>query len=218
MVYEINSRNAFVNMTHLANLLSRLYMRPQMKRLGIAALCLVILAGCARLEISREGLYPFRAEFLAEGTVRGEKTAVSGALVLHSAESGVIQAYGPGGLGTYAVDILPEALIIRDMWGRQADEVDLPVPGAAGLVAGDMPDQAYLYREETSGGTRLVYPWGILVVDEKVLPREVHVPSGPGLDISFSPQGRDVILDVVHGPDTLQVRFTIIEGGRWAAP
>jgi len=202
-------------MALLAILSSTLYMRPQMKRCVWVALSLFLLAGCAHLEVPRQEIYPFRAEFTASGKVQGEDLALRGAVLLTSPESGVIQTYGPGGVAAGTIDISDSRLLVRDMWGRPGRVVELPLRGIVGLAAGDMPRSAYLYRARTEGGTKVVYPWGLLFVDEAVLPRRLHVPGDKDLDVEFTPSGRNVTLHVQYGVDHLWISFLVSQGGRW---
>jgi hypothetical protein len=190
-------------------------MRPQMKRSVWVVLSMVLLSGCAHLEVPRGGLYPFRAEFAAHGKVRGADLSVNGAIVLASAAEGTIQVYGPGGMATGTIDITPEGLVARDMWGRVTDVIDVPLQGIVGLVAGDVPPQAYLYRCRIEGGTKVVYHWGSLCIDDAFLPSEVHVPGEKDLHIDFKPSGGRIGLEVHYGPDTLWISLDVIQGGRW---
>lgn len=179
------------------------------------ALYVMLVAGCAHLEVDREDIYPFRAEFTARGTVRGSELNLSGAILLTSTESGTIQTYGPGGMATGAIDITAEGLVIRDMWGRETGTVDLPLSGIVGLVAGDIPRGAYVYKEKTVNGVKVVYPWGSLYIDEAVLPREIHVSGDRPLEVGFAPLDRKVELTVTYGEDVLWITLLVSQGGRW---
>jgi hypothetical protein len=141
-----------------------------------------------------------------------------GAILLTSAEAGAVQTYGPGGMATGTVEISPDRLIMQDMWGRPVGGFDLPVSGLPGLLAGDVPTQAYLRRVRMDAGTRVVYPWGELCVDEAVLPRELRIPAEPPLYVRFEPAEQDLRVEVRRGTDVLWIVFTVIQGGRWASP
>lgn len=186
-----------------------------MKRCVWVALSLFLFAGCAHLEVPRQEIYPFRAEFTARGKVQDTDLNMHGAILLTSAESGTIQTYGPGGVATGTIDITADGLVIRDMWGREKDAVELPLHGIIGLVAGDIPHGAYLYKVRTEGGMKVVYPWGLLYIDEAVLPREIHVSGEKSLDVGFTPSGRNIALEVSYGEDTLWISLLVSQGGRW---
>ena len=186
-----------------------------MKRCVWVALSLFLFAGCAHLEVPRQGIYPFRAEFTASGNVQGSDLAMSGAILLTSPENGVIQVYGPGGMAAGTIDITAQRLVMKDIWGRAGDAVELPLSGIFGLVAGDMPPSAYLYKARTDGGMKVVYPWGQLYLDEAVLPREIHVSGEKTLSVEFTPSGRNITLHVSYGMDTLWISFLVSQGGRW---
>lgn len=181
-------------------------------------LSVVLCSGCAHLEVPRQDLYPFRAEFSARGTVEGEDVSMHGAVILTSAEAGAVQTYGPGGMATGTLEITPDRLIMQDMWGRPAGGFDIPVSGLVGLLAGDVPTQAYLGRERMGDGTRVVYPWGVLCVDEAVLPRELRIPAETPLHVRFEPGAEDLRVEVRRGTDVLWIVFTVIQGGRWTSP
>lgn len=186
-----------------------------MKSFVWVTLCLVLLVGCAHLEGPGGEIYPFRAEFTARGTVQSSELSLQGAILLTSAETGIIQTYGPGGLATGTIDIAPGRLVIKDMWGRSTDTVELPLHGIIGLMAGDLPHSAYLYKMKAEGGMKVVYPWGSLFIDEEVLPREVHVSGEKPLDVVMTPSGRSIDLVVNYGPDTLWISLLVIQGGGW---
>jgi len=78
-----------------------------------------------------------------------------------------------------------------------------------------MPRSTYLYKAMTEGGTKVVYPWGLLFVDEAVLPRRLHVPGDKDLDVEFTPTGRNVTLHVQYGVDHLWISLLVSQGGRW---
>ncbi|HOS97154.1 MAG TPA: hypothetical protein PLU54_05815 [Deltaproteobacteria bacterium] len=189
-----------------------------MKHAVWVLLGVVLCAGCAHLEVPRQDLYPFRAEFSAHGTVEGGDVSMRGAIILTSADAGAIQTYGPGGMATVTLEITPDRITMQDMWGRPAGSFDLPLSGLAGLVAGDVPTQAYLARERMGTGTRLVYPWGELCVDEALLPRELRIPAEPPLHVRFEPEAEDLHVEVRRGTDVLWIVFRVIRGGRWTDP
>jgi hypothetical protein len=205
-------------MALLAILPPTLYMRPQMKHAVWVLVSVVLCAGCAHLEVPRQDLYPFRAEFSAHGTVGGGDVSMQGAIILTSAEAGAVQTYGPGGMATGTLEIAPDRLIMQDMWGRPAGDMDLPVRGLPGLLAGDVPTQAYFARERMGTGSRVVYPWGELCVDEAVMPRELRIPSEPPLHVRFEPGAQELRVEVRRGTDVLRIVFKVIQGGRWSSP
>ena len=188
-----------------------------MKRAMLYFFCLLPLMGCAHVEVPRKDIYPFRAEFVAQGSFQGKEMDVTGAIYLASAESGVIQTYLPGGMASYTIDIHPDALVIKDIWGMELDRVALPIKGVTGLVAGDMPLQRYLYKEETPGEIKVTYTWGMLWIDHAFLPAKVRVPGEPALDLLFKPSDGNVTMEVNYGKDVIRVLFMIRQGGRWKA-
>jgi hypothetical protein len=185
-----------------------------MKRVLIL-FCMLLLSGCAHLEIPAGNTYPYRAEFQGSGMVNGMELNVSGALYLSSMEAGTMEVYGPGGLAVYVIDVQGDTLILKDMWGNKVDEISLPLSDMAGLFAGDVPRGAYLYREQVQEGMKVTYHWGRLFIDGKMLPREVHINSDPPIDVKFTPAGKDINLTVDHGQDSIIIKLFIRQGGRW---
>jgi len=180
--------------------------------------CMLIVSGCAHLEVPTEGAYPYRAEFVARGGIKGRSMDTAGAVYLTSSGTGVIQTYLGGGMPSHSIEILSDKLIIRDMWGREMDALELPVKGVAGLIAGDVPSQRYLYSCSIPGGTKVVYLWGTLHVDSSTLPMEVHVSGSVPLDLFFKPAGKNVTMEVRYGGDAVTVMLKILQGGRWTTP
>jgi len=178
---------------------------------------IILLAGCAYMEVPVQNVYPFRAEFVAQGNIQGKDMSVSGAIYLTSSKTGIIQTYLPGGMPSNTIDIQEDKLIIKDIWGREMDMIKLPVSGVSGLIAGDMPSQRYLYKQKIPGGMKVVYTWGVLMVNEATLPTEVHVPSAVALDLFFKPAGNNVTMEVSYGTDAITILFRVKQGGRWAS-
>lgn len=189
-----------------------------MRHFVLVALSLVLLTGCAHLEVPSQEAYPFRAEFTAHGTVKGAGLNMQGAILLTSAESGVIQTYGPGGVATGSIGITADSLVVRDLWGRETDAMDLPLRGVIGLVAGDLPRGAYLYKISTGCGLKVVYHWGSISTTDDLLPRGLHVSGDKELDVDFIPKGRDIDLVVRYGSDTVWISLLVSQGGRWFSP
>ena len=192
-------------------------MRPQMKLSAHILACMVLLAGCAQMEVPAQMIYPFRAEFVAQGNIQGKNINVNGAIYLTSGKTGIIQTYLPGGMPSNTIDIQEDRLVIKDIWGRELDMINLPVSGVSGLIAGDMPSQRYLYKQKIPGGMNVVYPWGVLRVNDATLPAELHVPSAVALDLFFKPAGKNVTMEVNYGSDAMTILFTVKQGGRWAS-
>jgi hypothetical protein len=178
-------------------------------------LCMLWLSGCAHLEIPAGNTYPFRAEFQGSGMINGMELNVSGALYLSSMRTGTIEVYGPGGLAAYVMDVQGDTLVLKDMWGNKLDEISLPLSDMAGMIAGDVPRGAYLYREKTPEGMKVTYHWGGLQVDGKTLPREVHINSDPPVEARFNPAGKEVNVRVNHGRDSIIIQLLVRQGGRW---
>lgn len=179
--------------------------------------CMVLLAGCAQMEVPAQMIYPFRAEFVAQGNIQGKDMNVNGAIYLTSSNTGIIQTYLPGGMPSNTIDIHEDRLVIKDIWGREMDMIKLPVSGVSGLIAGDMPSQRYLYKQKIPGGMKVVYTWGVLRVNEATLPTELHVPSAMALDLFFKPAGKNVTMEVNYGTDVVTILFLVKQGGRWAS-
>jgi hypothetical protein len=189
-----------------------------MKHAILLSLCIImLLEGCAHLEVPTKDVYPFRAEFIAQGDFQGKDMNMTGAVYLTSGWAGIIQTYLPGGLASYTIDILSDRLVIKDMWGTQMDMIKLPISGIAGLIAGDMPPQRYLYKEKTPRGIKVVYTWGVLHINDVFLPTEIHIQSNPAVDILFKPAGRNVTMDVNYGTDAIKILFIVKQGGRWVS-
>jgi hypothetical protein len=192
-------------------------MRPQMKISVHILACMILLAGCAHMEVPAQKVYPFRAEFVAQGNIQGKDMRVSGAIYLTSGKTGIIQTYLPGGMPSNTIDIQEDKLVIKDIWGREMVMIKLPVSGVSGLIAGDMPSQMYLYKQKIPGGMKVVYTWGVLMVNDATLPTEVHVPSAVALDLFFKPAGKNVTMEVNYGRDVISILFMVKQGGRWAS-
>jgi hypothetical protein len=207
--------SSFVNTANLAFINPNLYMSPHMKPVVIVTSCMLLLAGCAHLEVLSQNIYPFCAEFDGAGMIDGSDVRIAGALLLNSPGSGIVQVYGPGGMASYTIDINGTSLILKDMWGKKTDTISLPMSDMVGLLAGDVPRGAYLYKEKTTEGMKVIYPWGVLGIDAGTLPIEVHVKSDPPLDLIFNPKGKIVMLEVSHGLDILRLTLIVKQGGRW---
>ena len=192
-------------------------MWPQMKFCVPILSCMILLAGCAHMEVPVQEVYPFRAEFVAQGNIQGKHISVSGAIYLTSGKTGIIQTYLPGGMPSNTIDIFEDRLVIKDIWGTQMDTIMLPVSGVSGLIAGDMPSQRYLYTQKIPDGMKVVYTWGVLRVNDATLPTEVHVPSAVPLDLFFKPAGKNVTMDVNYGTDAITIQFMVKQGGRWTS-
>jgi hypothetical protein len=192
-------------------------MRPQMKHSLHILACMILLAGCAHMEVPVQNVYPFRAEFVAQGKIQGKNMSVSGAIYLTAGNTGIIQTYLSGGIPSNTIDIQDDKLIIKDIWGREMDMIKLPVSGVSALIAGDMPSQRYLYKQKIPGGEKVVYTWGVLKVNDATLPTEVHVPSAVALDLFFKPAGKNVTMEVNYGSDAITILFIVKQGGRWAS-
>jgi hypothetical protein len=201
----------------LAIIPTNLYMRPQMKLSVHILACMIILAGCAQMEVPVQKIYPFRAEFVAQGNIQGKNMNVNGAIYLTSSNTGIIQTYLPGGMPSNTIDIQEDKLVIKDIWGREMDMIKLPVSGVSGLVVGDMSSQMYLYKQKIPGGMKVVYAWGVLRVNDASLPTEVHVSSAVALDLFFKPAGKNVTMEVNYGTDAITILFMVKQGGRWTS-
>jgi hypothetical protein len=141
---------------------------------------------------------------------------VEGAVLLTSSDAGTVQVYGPGGMPAGTVSIEGGALVFSDMWGRETGSAKLPLPDVPGLIAGDVPEGAYLYRTRSEGCTRVVYTWGWLCVDDGNMPVRMHVWGARPLDVEIYPSPGVIGMEVRCGGDVLIVSLEGIRGGRWA--
>jgi hypothetical protein len=192
-------------------------MRPQMKYSIFILVYMMLIAGCAHMEVPEQKVvYPFRAEFVAQGNIQGKNMHVSGAIYLSSNNSGIVQTYLPGGMPSNTIDIQQDKIVIKDIWGKELDMIKLPISGLSGLIAGDMPSQRYLYKQKIPGGEKVVYTWGVLRVNNATLPTEVHATT-VALDLFFKPAGKNVTMEVNYGKDVISILFMVKQGGRWAS-
>jgi len=176
---------------------------------------LLMLSGCAHLEIPTVDTYPFRAEFQGNGKINGMDLNVTGAMYLSSMKNGAVEVYGPGGLAAFLIDVQGDTLVLKDMWGNKEKEVSLPLSDMAGLFAGDVPRGAYLYREKTPEGMKVTYHWGRLFVDDRMLPQEIQINADPPIEVKFAPTGKDIHLTVNHGGESFVIKLLVRQGGRW---
>ena len=178
-------------------------------------LIILITAGCARLQVPLDNAFPYRAEFEGEAFIGGQATPISGAICLTSATAGVAQVYGPGGLAAYTIAMQDGEVKLMDMWGDLLDTFTIPLHDGIGLLAGVPPGGSYLYQRTVTQGRRIVYPWGDLLLDEGMRPREMHVSRGQALDLSFVPDIAGMGLLIQRGSDKLNLTFHTVQGGRW---
>jgi hypothetical protein len=187
-----------------------------MRRHVVSCLLIVLISsGCARLEIPAEGIFPLRVEFEGTAIVQGKITPLSGAAVLASAESGVAQLYGPGGLAAYILDTQRGVLQVKDAWGRPIRSYTIPVKDCIGSLAGIPPRGLYLCKKREGNRVKVVYPWGVMLLDSRMQPRQMHIGGDMPLDVIFVPEEKGISLMVQQGSDKLTLTITIREGGRW---
>jgi hypothetical protein len=187
-----------------------------MRRHAVSCLLFVIISsGCARLEIPAEGIFPLRAEFEGAAIVQGKITPLSGAVVLASAESGMAQLYGPGGLAAYILDTQHGVLQVKDAWGRPIRSYTIPVKDCIGALAGIPPRGLYLCKKLEEDRVKVVYLWGVMILDSRMQPRQMHIGGDMPLDVTFVPEAKGISLMVQQGSDKLTLTITIREGGRW---
>ncbi len=188
-----------------------------MKRLPVlAALWCLLLGGCATLPAPSGGVYPFRAAFVGSGMIEGGSVSFEGALSITSPEQGFAQVYGPGGLAAYSVNVTRGEVKVYDMWGRLVSEYSVPLDQFMGLIAGMPPGMRYLWRRSADGLTSVTDTWGRLVIDERRLPRELHLRGEPGITVNFVEEKGTITLLINRGSDRLRLDLDITRGGRWA--
>lgn len=187
-----------------------------MRRYIIGLLMLMLLmAGCAGIQVPTEGVFPCRMRFEGRIETKGQEIPVAGAAALSSTSTGLAQLYGPLGLAAFTAHMQDGQIQIMDMWGRTLKTYSVPLKESIGLMAGIPPRGPYLYRQRLDDGTRFVYVWGEVVLDHAGLPRELRVNSGEGLHGYFRPEGEGIRLLMNRGSDKLDLQIRIIEGGRW---
>ena len=182
----------------------------------LAALWCLLLSGCATLPQPSGAVYPFRAALSGSGVIEGRPVGFEGALSITSPEQGHAQIYGPGGLAAYSVNVSRGEVKVYDMWGRLVGESSVPLEKFMGLVAGMPPGTRYLWKRSENELMTVTYTWGRLVLDERQLPRELHVRGEPEVTVYFV-QGKDTITLLINrGSDRLRLDLDVAGGGRWA--
>ncbi|HDP24342.1 MAG TPA: hypothetical protein ENN34_02755 [Deltaproteobacteria bacterium] len=178
-------------------------------------LVLLLSSGCAHLEVTEHEIYPFRAVFDVKGVIDGEEINTTGALLVTSRSSAIAQIYGPGGLAIYTTEISEGTLVLKDTWARVVHSSSVPVKDIVGVIAGDVPRGVYLRRTRAESRDLITYPWGKLLVDSLMRPRQVHLKTTPALEIHLTPGYPDLLLLIMRGSDTVLVSMAITQGGRW---
>jgi hypothetical protein len=152
-----------------------------------------------------------------EGRVetKGLDIPITGAANLNSTSAGLAQIYGPLGLAAFTAQMQDGKMKIMDMWGRTLKTYTIPLKECLGLLAGVPLEGSYLYRRRVGSGLQIVYVWGEVLLDNALLPREMHVKTGEGLNLYFTPLGEGIHLLMDRGSDKLDLQIQILEGGRW---
>lgn len=176
------------------------------------ALVCIFLAGCAGIDVSGHGVYPFSARFDASVERDGRQTRFSGAVRVLDSDRGMAQVYGPGGLALYTLEMDHRDLLLMDMWGRTVFQESLPVDGVPGLIAGVLPQARPLMRCSQT----CYYPWGSLHFDRSMLPRQVHAGLVHGMDAFFISQPGGIRVLVNRGDTSMEICLQEIQGGRWS--
>ena len=187
-----------------------------MGRYAIGMLLLALLvAGCAGIRVSTQGVFPCRMSFEGRAESGGVKIPVTGAANLTSTHAGLAQIYGPLGLAAFTAHMQDGQIEIVDMWGHPLKTYTVPLKQCIGLLAGVPLEGPYLYRRRVDSGLQIGYVWGEVLLDQAFLPREMHVNTGEGLDLYFVPHNRGIHLLMNRGSDKLDLQIKILEGGRW---
>jgi len=173
-----------------------------------------MVMGCSSLDIHEGDAYPFRAEIQGRAHIKGRELIVTGGLCIESDGMGIVQVYGPAGIGAYTMQISLDRLIISDMWGRLVEDYEIPV-NIISTLAGVPPRGAYLLKRRVGEDIKVTYTWGYIVLDGNLLPEEIHMRTDPAMDIFFRKQGRTIRLMIEHGSDKYDLKVLIQEGGRW---
>jgi len=178
-------------------------------------LLVLLAAGCAGIQVPTAGVFPCRIQFEGRVETKGLEIPVTGAASLSSTSAGLAQIYGPLGLAAFTAHMLDGQIKIMDMWGRTLKTYDVPLKECIGLLAGVPLEGPYLYRRRVEDGLQVVYVWGEVLLDNSLLPREMHVFTGEGLNLYFIPQSQGIHLLMDRGSDKLDLQIQILEGGRW---
>lgn len=182
--------------------------------LSLAAL----LSGCASLRVPVEGAYPFRASFEGSALVKDQTIPFEGGLSVTDEDHGFAQIYGPGGLAAFTLEITRDEARLYNIWGKQIDRYSFPGEEFIGLIAGVPPHSRYIRKRSSDEGTSVTYVWGNLLLDERELPRKLHVKSTPPLDVLIDGKGGTITLMMTRGSDKVEMTLSVIEGGRWNVP
>ena len=178
-------------------------------------LIFTLFLGCASLRVPAPEYYPFRAEFSAAAVIGGKDFHAYGALLVKSDTEGVAQIYGPAGLTAFTLDMKDGVLSILDAWGRKLYQYSIPVEDVIGLIAGTPPRDRYIFKRKSGEDLKVTYTWGSIILEENMIPKEIHVRGDTRLDVFFDSEGNTLTLLIIYGSDTLRLSIQIKEGGRW---
>ena len=190
--------------------------RPHMKHfypIMIFAIC--FMTGCATVNIEQKKIFPFRAEFVIKGNVVNSGNEFNGAMLISSAESGISELYGPGGIAVYILKLDDGNAKLTDTWGREIGSYDVPVKDIAGLLAGIPPSGLRCKKNNEKGEIKLKYLWGDVLLDKHLLPVEVNIKGGQKINAIFSKNAGGIDLMIAWGSDNFIINISVIEGGRW---
>ncbi len=190
--------------------------RPPMKLVcPIIIFAVCFITGCATVNIEQRDVFPFRAEFKIKGNTPMTGNDLNGAMLISSAESGISEIYGPGGIAAYVLKIDDGNASITDIWGREISSCNVPVKDIAGLLAGIPPSGLRCKKKDENGETQLKYLWGDVLLDRHLLPVEVNIKGGQMIHADFSKTDGGIDLMIAWGSDNFIINISIIEGGRW---
>lgn len=192
------------------------FIQPDMKAMAsISLLFLFFLSACAAIQVERNDVFPFRAEFDLKGSIKGLEAGIAGAMLIHSSDNAVAQVYVTGGLAAYTIRIENRQIIVSDTWGRNLHDIKIPFNGLAGMLAGVAPSGFACSRKLKNGGIKINYLWGSIVLDKDYVPLNIHVNSDEIIDASFLRKEDGMVLMINRGSDNFLMHIKVIEGGRW---
>lgn len=179
----------------------------------ISVIC--FMTGCATVNIEQKNVFPFRAEFKIKGNIVSQGSDLNGAMLISSAESGISELYGPGGIAVYILKLADGNARLTDTWGHEIGRYNVPVKDIAGLIAGIPPSGLRCKKKNEMGETQLKYLWGDVMLDKDLLPVELNIKGRQKINAFFSKTASGIDLMIAWGSDNFIINISVIEGGRW---
>ncbi len=178
-------------------------------------LLIILLSGCASLNLEQRECFPFVASMSARGVYHGNVIGHQGALVVTSAEVAEVQIYGPFGLAAGSVKMQDGCMKITDMWGNLLEYYKFPANDFSALLAGQAPRRGYLLSRRNGDGRRIYYSWGRLELDQAGRPLVLNIDAEPEVRLDFGWQASLVRVAFSQGSDKIILDLNIVEGGCW---